>query len=143
MSVVPLPPSPLVALSAPATGSLQRYEKVSHPLIGHDNGAPYLDSVTHLTAVVALHLRPVGRLWALAGQVTFLLAVATGDEVGVARLVALLGDMICGAAVAASTSLDVVALSKVSRKAGRRRRSTYIAREVTGLVALSALDTFS
>lgn len=60
-----------------------------------------LDSMTHITAVGALDLGPVLRPRAFLREVACLLTVAAGDCIGITRLIALLGDVVFGAAVAA------------------------------------------
>ena len=72
-----------------------------------------LDSVAELLTVLALDLRPVLGLWAIAREVTLVLAVAARDVVRVARLITLLGHVILRTAVATGTrrtSLNVRAL---------------------------------
>lgn len=53
-----------------------------------------LDGMTKLLTVLALDLGPVLGLWAVTREMAQLLAVAASDIVGVARLVALLGDVV-------------------------------------------------
>lgn len=86
--------------------------------------------MTHITAVGALDLGPVLRPRAFLREVACLLTVAAGDCIGITRLIALLGDVVFGAAVAAGAG-----------RAGFNVRA--VAREVSHLVALAALDILS
>jgi hypothetical protein len=71
----------------------------------------YLNRVTHLAAAATLGLGPVLGLGAFLREVTSLLAVAAENVVGVARLIALFGDVVGGATVAAGARGNVRALS--------------------------------
>jgi hypothetical protein len=70
--------------------------------------------VAHLIAVVAFDLGPVLGFGTVAREVTGLFAVAADSFVWILRLIAFLGHMLCGVAVAASTSGSVGTLSTVS-----------------------------
>jgi len=70
--------------------------------------------VAHLVTVITLDLRPVLGFRTVAGEVTRLFAVAAKSLFRVLRLVAVLGHVFSGIAVAASTSGNVGTLSAVS-----------------------------
>jgi len=100
--------------------------------------------VTHLLAVVTLDLGPVLGLRAVAREVTGLLAVAAEGFVRVLGLITVLGHMLGGVTVSAGPGGNVGTLWSLARtRDGLLDKCTYILGEVTGLVALAALDTFS
>lgn len=74
----------------------------------------YLDGVAELLTVAALDLGVIPRFRAVPREMAHLIAVPAGDIGGILGLIALLGNMVLGAAVAASALLGVRALFCVS-----------------------------
>jgi hypothetical protein len=67
----------------------------------------YLGAMSQLAAVAALMLGPVFGFGTITREMTHLLAIATDNSIGIARLVTLLGHVLGRSTVAAGTRSNV------------------------------------
>ena len=91
----------------------------------------------------ARNFGPVLRLAAVTRKVTLLVAVTTGDEFRIARLVTIFSQVVLRTTIATSTwslSFDVWTLMELVLDAFIVRRPSYITGEVASLIAFATFD---
>lgn len=65
------------------------------------------NGVTHLSAIIALNLRPIFRLVTITGVMSGLFAVSAGNSREVTRLITVAGDVVFGSAIAAGARATI------------------------------------